>query len=105
MIDLNVLKRQIEEAIPWRDGVLTVAQARALIQEIELLRAEAKVRDNITTSLDTELAQSRATVARLMQKLVAERAAVVAFMRATPEVEFDELPERIERGEHRKEQP
>lgn len=36
--ELRKLKRQIEEAIPWRDGVLTVDQARALIQEVERWR-------------------------------------------------------------------
>jgi hypothetical protein len=113
MINLNEVKQQINESIPWRDGVLTVEQARALVAEVERLREEAVVARSNETWLTVEIEQLRAQVADCAQGYrfaadkakTRERAAVVAFMRATPEVEFDELPQRIECGEHRKEQP
>jgi hypothetical protein len=39
-MNIDAVKRQIEESIPWRDGVLTVEQAFALVAEVERLRGE-----------------------------------------------------------------
>jgi hypothetical protein len=132
MIDLDAMKQQIEEAIPWRDGVLTVAQARALISEVEILRQEARIRNNINDGLSAELRELRVEVADLrMQRdehLIdtehahaegrdTERAAVVAWLREGDKKcrEWDErenavsrtyrvAADAIERGEHRREE-
>jgi hypothetical protein len=37
--DLAALRAQLEDAVPWRDGVLTYEQAMRLIAEVERLRA------------------------------------------------------------------
>lgn len=37
-LDLQAMKAQIEDGVPWRDGVLTYAQAMDLIREVERLR-------------------------------------------------------------------
>lgn len=126
-IDLNALKQQIEEAIPWRDGVLTVAQARVLISEVEILRQEARIRNNINDGLSAELRELRVEVADLrMQRdehmidtehahaegRDTERAAVVAMLRdearavgAYPaERVLNAVARSIERGEHRSEE-
>lgn len=36
--DLSALRAQLEDAVPWRDGVLTYEQAMCLIKEVERLR-------------------------------------------------------------------
>jgi hypothetical protein len=36
-LDLKALRAQIEDGVPWRDGVLTYQQALTLIEEVERL--------------------------------------------------------------------
>jgi uncharacterized protein (UPF0335 family) len=109
MIDLDAMKQQIEEAIPWRDGVLTVEQARALIAEVERLRAEV-------AELELGVATMRTRMNNAYQQRNDERAAVVAWLRRTGDeaeshmldaVVVDYLrvsAAEIERGEHRREE-
>ena len=102
-IDLNELKQQIEEAIPWRDGVLTVAQAHALLDEVEWLRGEcgkAYLR-GVTAGRDAERIAERAAVVAWLR----ERAARRGFTVICPD-ELAWCADTIERGEHRrKEKP
>jgi hypothetical protein len=119
---LNEIKQQIEEAIPWRDGVLTVMQALALVSEVEILWQEARIRNNINDGLAAELGKLRAekvelelgveTMRTRMNNAYAqrnriqneERAAVVAYLRAYDGESYD-FADDIECGEHRKEAP
>jgi hypothetical protein len=50
-LDIPALKAQVEDAIPWRDGVLTSAQANALIAEVERLQRAVLERDLRITRL------------------------------------------------------
>ena len=79
-MNIDAVKRQIEESIPWRDGVLTVEQAFALVAEVERLCAE----------------------------VAAERAAVVSALERWAEDGGDPwmsyCAERVRSGEHRREQ-
>lgn len=123
---LNEIKQQIEEAIPWRDGVLTVMQALALVSEVEILWQEARIRNNINDGLAAELGKLRAEKAELelgvetmrtrmnnaYQQRNDERAAVVRYMSeggyvcaSCKDIAVSELATGIERGEHRKEAP
>jgi hypothetical protein len=105
MIDLDAMKQQIEEAIPWRDGVLTVAQARALIAEVERLRAEV-------AELELGVATMRTRMNNAYQQRNDERAATVAYLLDRSDLVDDAYTERtivaearkIERGEHRREE-
>jgi hypothetical protein len=124
---LNEIKQQIEEAIPWRDGVLTVMQAIALVSEVEILWQEARIRNNINDGLAAELGKLRAENAELelgvetmrtrmnnaYQQRNDERAAVVAWLREHGSgawlehgglslVCLDEIADKFERGEHRR---
>jgi len=49
--DLLALRAQIEDAIPYRDGVLTYEQALALVNEVERLRRAVGERDMRITQL------------------------------------------------------
>ncbi len=98
MINLNEVKQQINESIPWRDGVLTVEQARALVAEVEILRQEARIRNNINDGLAAELKAERTAVVRYMS----EGEYVCASCK---DIAVSELAAGIERGEHRKEAP
>lgn len=49
--DLRALRAQIEDAIPWRDGVLTHDQALSLIREVERLQTAVAQRDLRITHL------------------------------------------------------
>jgi hypothetical protein len=49
--DLQALRAQIEDAIPYRDGVLTYEQALALLNEVERLRRAVGERDMRITQL------------------------------------------------------
>ena len=121
---LNEIKQQIEEAIPWRDGVLTVMQALALVSEVEILWQEARIRNNINDGLAAELGKLRAETAELelgvetmrtrmnnaYQQRNDERAAVVRYMSegeyvcaSCKDIAVSDLAAGIERGEHRKE--
>jgi hypothetical protein len=123
---LNEIKQQIEEAIPWRDGVLTVMQAIALVSEVEILWQEARIRNNINDGLAAELGKLRAENAELelgvetmrtrmnnaYQQRNDERAAVVRYMSEggyvcteCKDIAVSELATGIVRGEHRKEAP
>jgi hypothetical protein len=123
---LNEIKQQIEEAIPWRDGVLTVMQAIALVSEVEILWQEARIRNNIHDGLAAELGKLRAENAELelgvetmrtrmnnaYQQRNDERAAVVRYMSEggyvcteCKDIAVSELATGIVRGEHRKEAP
>jgi len=110
VINLNEVKQQIEEAIPWRDGVLTVEQARALIAEVERLRAEV-------AELELGVATMRTRMNNAYQQRNDERAAVVAYLRDCDKRcrEWDGrenavsgtyrvCADAIERGEHRREE-
>jgi hypothetical protein len=41
-LDIPALKAQVEDGVPWRDGVLTYQQAMTLIKEIERLRTRER---------------------------------------------------------------
>jgi len=49
--ELKMLHAQVEEAVPWRDGVLTCEQARWLLHEVQRLRALASEKDVLIASL------------------------------------------------------
>jgi hypothetical protein len=49
--DLQALRVQIEDAIPYRDGVLTYEQALSLLNEVERLRRAVGERDLRITQL------------------------------------------------------
>ena len=105
MINLNEVKQQINESIPWRDGVLTVVQARALVAEVEQLRA-----DNAELELGVETMRTRMNNA--YQQRNDERAAVVRYMSEggyvcteCKDIAVSELATGIVRGEHHKEAP
>jgi hypothetical protein len=49
--DLAVLRAQLEDAVPWRDGVLTYEQAMRLIKEVERLRAVVEDKDTAISTL------------------------------------------------------
>ena len=99
MINLDEVKQQINESIPWRDGVLTVVQARALVAEVERLRA-----DNAELELGVETMRTRMNNAYQQRNRIQneERAAVVAYLRACDGESYD-FADDIERGEHRRE--
>ena len=50
-LDIPAIKAQVEDAIPWRDGVLTPAQAMALLAEVERLQRAVLERDLRITHL------------------------------------------------------
>lgn len=49
--DLPALRAQIEDAIPYRDGVLSYEQALALVNEVDRLRRAVGERDVRITQL------------------------------------------------------
>ena len=49
--DLAALRAQLEDAVPWRDGVLTYEQAMRLIAEVERLRALVADKDVAISTL------------------------------------------------------
>ena len=87
--------------------VLREADFDALVAEVKRLRERISDFEDDFRKVTSETCapdeRHCSCVPHLRADVKRERAAVVAFMRATPEVEFDELPERIERGEHRRE--
>lgn len=103
MINLNEVKQQINESIPWRDGVLTVEQARALVEEVEQLRAD-------NAELELGVATMRTRMNNAYQQRNDERAAVVRYMSEggyvcteCKDIAVSELATGIVRGEHRRE--
>jgi hypothetical protein len=50
-LDLPAIKAQVEDAVPWRDGVLTYNQALALLGEVERLQHAVLERDLRITRL------------------------------------------------------
>lgn len=49
--DLTALRAQLEDAVPWRDGVLTYEQAMRLITEVERLRVLVADKDVAISTL------------------------------------------------------
>jgi hypothetical protein len=49
--DLEAIRAQVEDGVPWRDGVLTHDQAMALLREVERLRTLAAHKDTIIAKL------------------------------------------------------
>lgn len=49
--DLSALRAQLEDAVPWRDGVLTYDQATHLIKEVERLRVLVGEKDIAISTL------------------------------------------------------
>ena len=49
--DLAALRAQLEDAVPWRDGVLTYEQAMHLIKEVERLRCLVQDKDAAISTL------------------------------------------------------
>lgn len=49
--DLEAIRAQVEDGVPWRDGVLTYDQALALLREVERLRALVVDKDAIIAKL------------------------------------------------------
>ena len=111
MINLDEVKQQINESIPWRDGVLTVVQARALVAEVERLRAD-------NAELELGVATMRTRMNNAYQQRNDERAAVVAYLRTLADAAGTRdlywqgvasgngyAAQMIERGEHRKGEP
>ncbi len=50
-LDIPAIKAQVEDAVPWRDGVLTYSQAVALLAEVERLQRAVLERDLRITQL------------------------------------------------------
>jgi len=50
-LDIPAIKAQVEDAVPWRDGVLTYSQAVALLAEVERLQRSVLERDLRITQL------------------------------------------------------
>jgi hypothetical protein len=50
-LDIPAIKAQVEDAVPWRDGVLTYDQAKALLAEVERLQRSVLERDLRITQL------------------------------------------------------
>jgi hypothetical protein len=50
-LDIPAIKAQVEDAVPWRDGVLTYNQAMALLAEVERLQFAVRERDLRITQL------------------------------------------------------
>jgi len=40
--DLMAIRAQVEDGVPWRDGVLTYSQAMALLKEVERLEKQLR---------------------------------------------------------------
>jgi hypothetical protein len=101
-MNIDAVKRQIEESIPWRDGVLTVEQAFALVAEVERLRAVVADQQMLLDEhrMDNQHAYEEGGHA--------ERAAVVAWLRdlgdQVPVARDQWIADCIERGEHRREE-
>jgi hypothetical protein len=91
-IDLDEVKRQIEESIPWRDGVLTVEQAYRLVDEVELLREEAVVARSCETWLTVEVERLKKNAEARERFLRREGNALRAAER-----ERDDLRKKVER--------
>jgi hypothetical protein len=49
--DLAAIRAQVEDGVPWRDGVLTYNQAMALLKEVERLRTAVAERNLRITQL------------------------------------------------------
>lgn len=130
-LDLAAVRCQIAESIPWRDGVLTVEQAEALVAEVERLRANAEARERFLRREGNSLRAAqrarddlRGKLDRLNDILInsadlagkAERADVVAWLREEAEAaaqtyteqagewakRIDDMADAIERGVHRR---
>jgi hypothetical protein len=112
-MNIDAVKRQIEESIPWRDGVLTVEQAFALVAEVERLRAERDAYHEAWAAAQVRLDCG----ADAFEAVREERAAVVAFLRDRDKwcrewgrrenavsATYRTAAESIERGEHRREE-
>jgi hypothetical protein len=51
LTDLASIRAQVEDGVPWRDGVLTYNQAMALLKEVERLRTAVAERNLRITQL------------------------------------------------------
>jgi hypothetical protein len=41
-VDFTAIRAQVEDGVPWRDGVLTYSQAMALLKEVERLEKQLR---------------------------------------------------------------